>query len=79
MDKTDKLCVDQALETAPDGTKIHWNSTDRQYTVTPQKTYQSTEGQYCREYQMETEVGGRTQQAYGKACRQPDGAWKIVS
>ena len=78
MDKTDKLCVDQALETAPDGTKIRWNNPDRQYTVTPQKTYQSDEGQYCREYQMESDIGGRTQQVYGKACRQPDGAWKIV-
>ena len=79
MDRTDKLCVDQALETAPDGTKIHWNDADRQYTVTPQNTRQNESGQYCREYQMETQVGGKAQQVYGKACRQPDGAWKIVS
>lgn len=80
MDHADKLCVDQALETAPDGTKIHWNDdSDRQYSVTPKNTYQSADGQYCREYQMESEIGGRTQQVYGKACRQADGAWKIVS
>jgi len=24
-------------------------------------------------------VGGRTEQAYGTACRQPDGSWQIVS
>ncbi len=34
---------------------------------------------YCREYQRTVNVGGRTQQSYGTACRQPDGAWKIVS
>jgi len=79
MDRTDKLCVDQALENAPDGTKIHWNDNDRQYTVTPQNTQQNADGQYCREYQTETQVGGKTQNMYGKACRQPDGSWKIVS
>jgi surface antigen len=79
MDKTDRLCVDQALEHAPDGSRIRWNDDGRQYTVTPQGTRQNDEGQYCREYQMETEIGGRTQQAHGRACRQPDGAWKIVS
>lgn len=79
MDREDKLCVDQTLETAPDGTKVRWNDVDRHYTVTPQSTYQNADGQYCREYQMETEVDGSTEQMYGKACRQPDGAWKIVS
>jgi surface antigen len=24
-------------------------------------------------------VGGRAEQAYGTACRQPDGSWQIVS
>jgi surface antigen len=79
MDKADKLCVDQALEHAPDGTRIRWNDDGRQYTVTPKNTRQTDSGQYCREYQMESEVGGRTQQVWGRACRQPDGAWRIVS
>lgn len=79
MDESDRLCVDQALEHAPDGSRIRWNDEGRQYTVTPQDTQQGNDGQYCREYQMETEVGGRTEQVHGRACRQPDGAWKIVS
>lgn len=78
MDHADKLCVDQALEAAPDGTKIRWNDADRQYTVTPRNTQQNADGQYCREYQMDTQVGGRTQQVVGRACRQPDGSWKIT-
>ena len=33
----------------------------------------------CREFQQTITVGGRTETAYGTACRQPDGDWKIVS
>lgn len=32
---------------------------------------------YCREYQQKVTVGGKVQQAYGSACRQPDGSWKV--
>ncbi len=38
-----------------------------------------TAAPYCREYIRTVTIGGRTQQAYGTACLQPDGAWKIVS
>ncbi len=34
---------------------------------------------YCREYQRSVNVGGHMEQSYGTACRQPDGAWKVVS
>jgi len=33
---------------------------------------------YCREYTKAIRVGGRLEQAYGKACLQPDGSWEIV-
>lgn len=33
---------------------------------------------YCREYQRNVTVGNRVQESYGTACRQPDGAWKVV-
>jgi hypothetical protein len=32
---------------------------------------------YCREFQKQIIIDGRTEQAYGVACRQPDGTWKI--
>ena len=32
---------------------------------------------YCREYDQQVTVGGRTQASYGTACQQPDGSWKI--
>lgn len=34
---------------------------------------------YCREYTRPVQIGGRTQEAYGQACLQPDGAWRIVN
>lgn len=79
MDRVDRLCMDQALEHAPDGTRIRWNDDNQQYTVTPRNTREYDNGRYCREYHMETEIGGRTEQVYGRACRQEDGAWQIVS
>ncbi|HEY0902066.1 MAG TPA: hypothetical protein VGD95_08080 [Micavibrio sp.] len=35
-------------------------------------------GDYCREYTRTVSIGGRLQTAYGTACYQPDGDWKIV-
>lgn len=78
MDRADRLCLDQALEHAPDGSPIHWNSDSSQYTVIPRTTVQGTDGKYCREYTMESDVQGRPQQVYGTACRQPDGSWQIT-
>ena len=34
---------------------------------------------YCREFEETILVDGKPQHAYGKACRQPDNSWKIVS
>ena len=79
MDRVDALCVDQALENAPDGETIVWNSDQRDYSLTPTQTVAGANGQYCREYIAESTVGGRPVKTYGTACRQPDGAWKLVS
>ena len=34
---------------------------------------------YCREYTRKVVIGHTVQNAYGTACRQPDGSWQIVS
>jgi surface antigen len=36
-------------------------------------------GALCREYQSTVVVGGKQEQAYGTACRQADGSWKVVN
>ena len=47
-------------------------------SVTPGPTFQAPTGQECREFQQTITVGGRTEEGYGRACRQPDGSWRIV-
>ncbi|MBX3504918.1 MAG: glycine zipper 2TM domain-containing protein [Parvibaculum sp.] len=46
--------------------------------VEPGRSYQSAGG-YCREYSQTVYIGGQPQNAYGTACRQPDGSWQIVN
>jgi surface antigen len=81
MDEVDQNCVGQALEHAPDGKNIMWNEPEdgSRYQVTPVETYQDNGGRYCREYQTVSVVGGRTQETYGTACRQPDGSWRLMN
>lgn len=81
MDKADHHCVGQTLEHAPDSQTIAWSNPDggAEYRVTPTRTYQTSSGGYCREYQTISTVNGRSQETYGTACRQEDGAWKLVN
>ena len=71
----------QTFENNKTGQPGTWNNPDNGHvgTITPTKTYQQADGAYCREYQQTVTVGGKTEQAYGTACRQPDGSWKIVN
>ncbi|WP_200341345.1 RT0821/Lpp0805 family surface protein [Rhodovibrio sodomensis] len=70
----------KALEDNPSGEPATWSNPDSGNSgkVVPTKTYREN-GRYCREYQTEVTVGGEKEQGYGKACRQPDGDWKIVN
>jgi surface antigen len=70
----------QSLEMSRTGTTSTWYNPDSGHsgTITPTRTYESASGQYCREFQQTVTVGGQTEQAYGTACRQPDGSWQIV-
>jgi len=80
MDSIDQNCIGQTLEHVPDGETIVWRNPNvgGNYQVTPAETYQRDDGRYCREYITEVVIGGRRQQAYGTACRQPDGSWQVV-
>lgn len=80
MDKTDQLAAQQALNNNPTGQSTTWVNPDtgNQYTVKPVNTYYYR-GTPCREYYTTAIIGGKKQQIYGKACRQHDGSWKVVS
>ncbi|MEQ8281789.1 MAG: RT0821/Lpp0805 family surface protein [Parvibaculum sp.] len=82
LDRADRAAMGQttynALETGRSGQAVQWRNPDsgNYGTVTPQSAYQSG-NVTCREYTQTINVGGRSEQAYGTACRQPDGSWQI--
>lgn len=83
LDRADQLHAQQAQQvafTAPIGQSIQWNNPDSgnygSFTPTREGTDTRT-GSYCREYQTNVTVGGRSEDGYGTACRQPDGSWQI--
>lgn len=79
MDKVDRMEMQRSLETAPTGRAVGWSNPDNgnRYTVTPTRTYY-VDQQPCREYTTRAIIGGRTEQVYGRACRQADGSWKVM-
>lgn len=70
----------RALESTPSGITASWKNPDSSNsgTVTPTRTYRAQSGEFCREFEQTITIGGETQQAYGTACRQPDGTWQVV-
>jgi surface antigen len=83
MDEVDRMKARQALEQAtytPIGETITWNNphTGHQGAVTPVRDGVSASGAYCREFQHTVTIDNRTEKAYGTACRQPDGSWKLA-
>lgn len=83
LDEADRQAMQQAqvrAQEAPVGETIRWNNPDSGHygSVTPTRDGYSESGRYCREYQTTVTIDGRTESAYGTACRQPDGSWQIV-
>ncbi len=84
LDRADLAAAHAAQErahTAPVGERIVWSNPESGHsgTITPTQEGRDATGNYCREYQTTVTVQGKTERAYGTACRQPDGSWKIVS
>lgn len=80
MDELDRRKAAEALEYNRTNQPSAWHNPDSgvDYRVTPTRTYETASGGPCREYTTEVLVGGKRETAYGTACRQPDGSWKIV-
>ncbi len=85
LDNADRAAMgqsqQQALEYTPSNQAVPWRNPDSGHsgTIVPRPAYQTASGQYCREFTQSVTVGGRTEQAYGTACRQPDGSWQIIN
>ena len=85
LDERDKQmareAAQRAFESNSSGRASTWSNPDSGHSgsVTPTRTYQLANGQYCREYQQTVQIGGEEHEAYGTACRRPDGTWQIQS
>lgn len=85
LDDVDKMKLKQAnqtaLETVPDGGRTTWRNpnTGNSGAAIPTRTWTDNDGTPCREFTQEVVIGGKTESAYGTACRQADGSWKIKS
>ena len=82
MDDVDRMKAERAYSqasTAPIGQTIAWDNpnTGNSGTVTPIREGTKSNGEYCREFQQTVVIGGEQKDAYGVACRQPDGSWEI--
>ncbi|MBK1669621.1 hypothetical protein CKO28_16400 [Rhodovibrio sodomensis] len=82
LDRADRAYLGQttqaSLEHTRSGETSTWSNPDSGHSgsVTPTRTFQRN-GTYCREFQQSVTIGRASEQAYGTACRQPDGTWKI--
>lgn len=80
MDQNDRYRMNQAFERNRDFETSRWRSdtSGRGYEVTPGRPFRSQDFDTCREFTQKVFVDGRQETAYGTACRQSDGSWRIV-
>ncbi len=84
LDRADRAYLERTtnntLETAQSGQPVEWRNPDsgNYGSVVAQPAQRSSDGSYCREYSQTIYVGGKQEQAYGTACRQADGTWRVV-
>ena len=64
--------------TAAVGESITWEDGNASGSVTATRQGKDAGGRQCREFQQSVTVGGKTEEAYGTACLQDDGSWKIT-
>ena len=82
LDERDRMLMGQTfnhtMEKAPINATGQWQNPDTGHggTITPTNTT-VTNGTPCREFVQTVSIGGHIEEAYGTACRQADGSWKI--
>ncbi len=85
LDEADRreqeLAAQQAFDETRAGQTVAWNNPDsgNSGSITPTKTYQNTGGEFCREFTQTVSIGGEEEEAFGTACRKPDGSWQVQS
>ncbi|SDM22619.1 Surface antigen [Geoalkalibacter ferrihydriticus] len=85
FNSTEQQAMAETFQYALENNRINeasaWVNPDtaRSGTVVPVRTLSSADGRFCREFLTTIIVDEREEQAYGTACRQPDGSWEFVS
>lgn len=83
LDEADQRSAQQttyaALENNRTGMTSTWSNPDsgNSGSVTPTHTYKTSSGANCREFETTINVDGRDEIAYGTACRDDDGIWRV--
>ena len=84
LDRADRLAMQQAtfdaLEYGESGSPTTWTNPDSGNSgeIVPQPAVRQADNRYCREFWKTVTIAGEKQQAYGTACRQADGSWRII-
>ena len=84
LDRADRLAMAQATHTALEhgesGNPTTWTNPDTGNSgeIVPQGAVRRVDGTPCREFWKTVTIAGEKQQAYGTACRQADGTWRII-
>jgi surface antigen len=84
LDKADLTEAENAARRAyagPVGEWVQWRNpqSGNSGSIIATREGYTNAGTYCREYRQTVTAGGKTELAYGTACKQADGAWKIVT
>lgn len=83
LNQADQEYAEKATRTAyagPIGEWVRWQNpqSGNSGTIIALREGYSSNGTYCRVYRMTVSAGGNSDLAFGTACKQADGAWKIV-
>lgn len=70
--------MEEGLDNSKDGDAVVWSNPDsgNSGAITPVST---DPAQNCRDFETSVVIDGEEQQTTGRACKQEDGTWKIVS
>ena len=85
LDQADRLEMElaraHALQYGQPGETTKWYNPDSRNggAFVAGQAYVDAKGAYCREFTQTVIIAGQEEEAYGRACRQPDGSWLIVS
>ena len=82
FDEYNNALLQKTMEEVPDGETLSWTPPeveDTQITVSPTKTYQKEDKEYCREYKFQLAHNNKTSFGSGLVCRNSQsGEWYEV-